>query len=94
MAMSQYAAPSYGKRGYVFPTFAIVIGNVFATAPLGVLVAVGVWEILKTRGNIFQVILSIFLQPLVLLLGMNQFENSTKCYSKLLPIICEKVNLQ
>ena len=54
MAIAQYEAPSYGKGGYVFPTFAIIIGNVFAVAPLVVLIGFGVWEVLKARGTILQ----------------------------------------
>ena len=55
MAIAQYQAPSYGKDGYVFPTFAIIVGNIFAVAPLLALPVVGVWEVLKTRGNLVQV---------------------------------------
>ena len=54
MAIAQYQAPSYGKGGYVFPTFAIVIGNIFAVAPLTVLVSMGMWEVFKARGYIVQ----------------------------------------
>ena len=55
MAIATYEAPSYGKDGYVFPTFAIVIGNLFAVAPLLVILVVAAWEIWNSRGSIFQV---------------------------------------
>ena len=55
MAIAQYQAPSYGKGGYVFPSFAVVLGNMFAVAPLVVLISVGVWEISKAKGNIIEV---------------------------------------